>query len=158
MLAVDQSIVVLGYKAVVVNNYVADQVTSLCSEWFINTDASDALKHECPYLFGSFVPGIEQFELNPTTGEVTSLWSNAEVSCTSTVPIVAASNEVLYCLGKRYRTKSEGERSTYTIEAVDWKTGRSLYYVDIGPTMLSNGLYAGTIVGTKVGMHFCLHA
>ena len=139
---------VLGYKAVVVNNYVAGEVTSFCSEWFANSDASDALKHECPYLFGAFVPGIEQFELNPSTGEVTSLWSNVEVSCTSTVPIVAASNEVLYCLGKRNQPLSS--RSTYTIEAVDWNTGRSLYYVDIGPTMLSNGLYAGTIVGTKV--------
>jgi hypothetical protein len=53
---------------VVVNNWVAEKVTPFCAEWFAQSSASDALKHECPYLFGSFVNGIEQFEIDPRTG------------------------------------------------------------------------------------------
>jgi hypothetical protein len=67
----DQSIVVQGYRAVVVNNYVESAVTPFCAEYFANSSASDALKHECPYLFGSYVNGIEQFEIDPATGTCT---------------------------------------------------------------------------------------
>ena len=126
------------------NNWINDEVTSFCSEWFASTGASDALKKECPYLFGQFVNGIEQFEINPVTNDVTSKWANNEVSCTSTVPIVS-SNGVFYCAGKRSRP---AKRDVFTIEAVDWETGKSLYHVEISTTLLANGLYAGTIIGT----------
>jgi hypothetical protein len=45
-------------------------------------------------------------------------------------------------------------RDQYTIEAVSWETGASLFHVPIGSTLLSNGLYAGTIVGSKVTIIF----
>ena len=135
----------LGYRAVVVNNWINDEVTSFCSEWFAGTGASDALKKECPYLFGQFVNGIEQFEIDPVTQQVTSRWANNEVSCTSTVPIVSSSG-VFYCAGKRSRPAL---RDVFTVEAVDWETGRALYHVEISSTLLANGLYAGTIIGTE---------
>ena len=68
------------------------------------------------------------------------------MSCTSTVPVVSAANEVLYCVGKRPRAIG---RDVFTIEAVDWNTGESLYYTELGSDLLINGLYCGTIVGTK---------
>jgi len=146
---IDQSITVYGYKAVVVNNYVQSQVTPFCSEYFAKLPGvTDALIHECPYIFGSYVNGIEQFELNPLTGAVRSVWSNANVSCTSVVPVLSAANEVFYCIGKRSR-KVEKLRDVFTIEAIDWRTGRSLYHVKLSPSLLYNGLYAGTIIGTE---------
>jgi len=146
---IDQSITVYGYKAVVVNNYVQSQVTPFCSEYFAKLPGvTDALIHECPYIFGSYVNGIEQFELNPLTGAVRSVWSNANVSCTSVVPVLSAANEVFYCIGKRSR-KVEKLRDVFTVEAIDWRTGRSLYHVKLSPSLLYNGLYAGTIIGTE---------
>ena len=75
----DQSIVVKGYKAVVVNNWVADSVTPLCSEWFASLNVTESLKHECPFIFGAYVTGVEQFEINPATRSVRSVWSNSKV-------------------------------------------------------------------------------
>ena len=140
----EQSITILGHKAVVTNNYMNDIVSSFCTEWFAELGLSDALKMECPFLFGQAIPGVEQFEIMES-GEVVSKWVNTEVSCTSTIPVVSANDEVLYCVGKRSRPKG---RDMFTIEAIDWNTGKSLHYVDIGSTLLSNGLYAGRCIGT----------
>jgi hypothetical protein len=86
-------------------------------------------------------------------GTVTSVWANADVSCTSVVPTMSAANDVFYCLGKRAARASSGKgakRDQFTIEALSWTTGKALYNVELGSTLLSNGLYAGTIVGTQV--------
>ncbi len=139
----DQSIVVKGYKAVVVNNWVADVTTSFCSEWFASLPVTEALKHECPFLFGAFVNGVEQFELNPTTKTVRSVWANNRVSCTSSIPVVT-DDDILYCLGKRQPAVGLAK---YTIEAIDWTTGRSLFYVELSHSLLSNSLYAATEIG-----------
>ena len=98
----DQSIVVKGYKAVVVNNWVAESVTPFCSEWFASLNVTESLKHECPFIFGAFVTGVEQFEINPLSKQVKSVWANDKVSCTSSIPVVT-DDDVLYCLGKRER-------------------------------------------------------
>ncbi len=140
----DQSIAVKGYRAVVVNNWIADEVTSFCADWFSSLNVTEALKHECPYLFGAYVNGVEQFELNPTSGAVRSVWANSHVSCTSSIPVVSEVNNVLYCLGKRSVIK---KRAVYTIEAMDWDTGKSLFHVELGPSLLVNSLYAATEVG-----------
>lgn len=85
-------------------------------------------------------------------GVVSSVWANANVSCTSVVPVVSAANDVFYCLGKRPASTESNrfKRDQFTIEALSWRTGESLYHVELGSTLLSNGLYAGTIVGTQV--------
>ncbi len=75
----DQSITVKGYRAVVVNNWVADSVTPFCSEFFASLPVTESLKHECPFMFGAFVNGVEQFEINPLSKDVKSVWFNNEV-------------------------------------------------------------------------------
>jgi hypothetical protein len=144
----DQSIVVKGYEAVVVNNWVADSVTPLCSEFIANMNVTEAIKHECPFIFGAFVNGIEKFAINPVTKEVTSKWANTEVSCSSSIPVVTEEN-TLYCLGKREHMISDTRRSFYAMEAVNWNTGHSLFYVPLGSSLLYNALYAATEVGTN---------
>jgi len=37
----------------------------------------------------------------------------------------------------------------YTIEAMDWNTGRSLFYVPLSSSLLANSLYAATEIGTE---------
>jgi hypothetical protein len=99
---------------------------------------------ECPYMFGAYVNGVEQFDFNPRTRELTSVWANPDVSCTSSIPVVSEESGILYCLGKRERPV---RRATYTIEAMSWKTGRSLFHVELSPVLLANSLYAATEVG-----------
>lgn len=142
----DQSIVVSGYKSVVVQNFVAPKVTPFCSEWFASLPVTEALKMECPYMFGAYVNGVEQFELDPKTGIVSSVWANSEVSCTSSIPVLSDKSGILYCLGKRERPM---KRATYTIEAMSWATGRSLFHVELSPVLLANSLYAATEVGNN---------
>lgn len=102
-------------------------------------------------------------------GAVKSTWANPNVSCTSVVPTVSSATDVFYCLGKRSsahahtalgaedsETPLGKPRDQFTIEALSWSTGASLYHVKLGSTLLSNGLYAGTIVGTQVSyLFFC---
>ncbi|RYH18146.1 hypothetical protein EON65_27575 [archaeon] len=141
----DQSITVKGYKAVLVNNWVADEVTPFCSEWFAQLPVTEALKHECPYLFGAFVNGVEQFEIDPKTHQVRSVWANPNVSCTSSIPVVSE-DDILYCLGKRRPLVG---LDMYTIEALDWNTGKSLFHVDLSHSLLANSLYSATEIGTQ---------
>jgi hypothetical protein len=142
----DQSIVVSGYKSVAVQNFVGPKVTPFCSEWFASLPVTDALKMECPYMFGAYVNGVEQFELDPKTGVVRSVWANSDVSCTSSIPVLSEESGILYCLGKRERPM---KRATYTIEAMSWATGRSLFHVELSPVLLANSLYAATEIGTS---------
>jgi hypothetical protein len=98
-------------------------------------------------MFGSYVNGIEQFEINPKTKEVRSVWANSHVSCTSSIPVVSE-DDILYCLGKRPATV-KGGLEKYTIEAVDWKSGKSLFFVELSHSLLSNSLYAATEIGVN---------
>lgn len=52
----------------------------------------------------------------------------------------------MYCVGKRSRRNG---RDTFTMEAVDWNTRELLYHVETVSSLLINGLYAATTVGTK---------
>lgn len=81
---------------------------------------------------------------------MTSTWANPNVSCTSVVPTVSSATDTFDCLGKRPASGLHNKRDQFTIEALSWDTGRSQYHVKLGSTLLSNGLYAGTIVGTQV--------
>jgi hypothetical protein len=97
-------------------------------------------------MFGSFVNGIEQFEMDPSTRTVRSVWANNHVSCTSSIPVVSEDN-ILYCLGKRAPVSKGVEK--YTIEAVDWFTGKSLFNVELSHSLLANSLYAATEIGVN---------
>jgi hypothetical protein len=83
---------------------------------------------------------------------VTQTWLNTNVSCTSSIPIVSLASGVAYCLGRR--------GATFTIEALDWATGRTLWTAPLGAGLQYNSLYAATelapggavLMGTMAGI------
>ena len=141
----DQSLVVKGNRVVASNNWVADQVTPLCSEWFASLNVTDALKHECPFIFGAYAYGLQQFSIDPNTDKVKTEWINSKVSCTSSIPVVTT-DDVLFCLGKRSPSR-ESKIPKYTIEAIDFLTGKELYHIYLSHSLVVNSLYAQTGIG-----------
>ena len=143
----EQSVVVTGGRAAVVNNYVVDQVGRFCGEIFAALPINDVIKHSCPMMFGKHAFGVQQFQMLPAGGGPAGVslfptWVNTDVSCTSSIPGVSVSltgPETLYCLGHR--------RASFTVEAMDWLTGHSFFHEDLGHSLAWNSQYAGTEIG-----------
>ena len=139
----EQSVVVADRRAMVVNNYVVDQVGIFCGKIFPSLPVNDVLVHSCPMMFGKHAFGIQQFELvDDNDGVLWSVtWSNGDVSCTSSIPGLSTKIPMsVFCLGRRGRT--------FTLESVDWDTGKSLWYKALGCSLAWNSQYAGTEIGT----------
>ena len=81
--------------------------------------------------------GVEQFEIEPQTYELRSAWSNPDVSCTSSIPVVSEKDGTLYCVGKR--------DSETTLESLSWETGKSNFAISLGKYI--NPFYAGAELG-----------
>ena len=90
-------------------------------------------------------------------------WTNPNISCTSSIPVVT-DDDVLFCLGKRrfkdlqpqqqqqqqeQQQRQEQQQDKYTIEAIDWNTGESLFFIEISNSLLVNSLYASTGIGNN---------
>jgi hypothetical protein len=139
----EQSIVVAGSRALVVNNYVVDQIGFFCGEVFPKLPVNDVLLHSCPMMFGKHAFGVQQFELVTDSAGVSwsKRWSNREVSCTSSIPVLSTKAPMsVFCLGHREKT--------FTLESVDWDSGRSLWHETLGHSLAWNSQYAGTEIGT----------
>ena len=139
----EQSIVVTGNRALVVNNYVVDQIGIFCGEVFPKLPINEVLMHSCPMMFGKHAFGVQQFELvSDSDGASWSVrWSNIEVSCTSSIPVLSTKAPMsVFCLGHREKT--------FTLESVDWDSGKSLWHKALGHSLAWNSQYAGTEIGT----------
>ena len=140
----EQSVVVYGYKAVVVNNWFWDKdVPEFCKlfkELNNYMGWPDKTSQGCPFLIGMTAMGVEQFEINPQTNEVTSTWSNPDVSCASSIPVVSEKDGTFYCLGK----KDGGE---FSLESLSWETGKSNFSKPLGNFI--NPYYAGAELGVN---------
>ena len=145
----EQSVVVSGYKAVVVNNWFGDlEVNKLChlmklvkKIWPDAKWLSDKTVQGCPFLLGQYALGVEQFEISTDSSgntTVASVWHKDDSSCTSSIPVVSEKDSTFYCIGKRDRT--------FTLEAIDWVTGEQKWFKDLGYT--KNPFYAGAEIGT----------
>lgn len=154
--AVDQPAFVYGNRVVVANNWVTQSPPALCSAWMYNNKEMPLHRKElCPFLMGDFSKGIEQFEIDPLTREVRSVWSNPDVSCSSSAPVlplaIGESNPIMFCVGKRQIDRSKFSASTYSLEAINWTTGESLFYIPLSSSSAHNCLFAG--LGTTMYQH-----
>ena len=63
-----------------------------------------------------------------------------DLSCPNGIPSASAATGLMYCVGKR------GE--TWTVEAIDWRTGEPAFHVPLGDDNLRyNSTYAATEIG-----------
>ena len=107
----EQSVVVGGYGAMVVNNAPASKPIGGMPD-----GAYIGLAGHHP----DFTPrGVQKFEWNPDTRSLNVAWVNTEVSSVNCVPLVSTGSNTVYTVGAR-----DGH---WTMEGLDWTTGASRF-------------------------------
>lgn len=135
----EQSVVVAGYGALVVNNHPRN------IPWYLPRQAATLLnsylgsnpEHQ-PY-------GVQKFAWDPVSRDLRESWANSEVSSPSSVPIVGVGSDTVYLIGAR--------DNQWTLEAMDWSTGKSRFHYVIGGQRY-NVLFAGTLLDEDGRVHY----
>ena len=119
----EQSVVVNGYGAFVVNN--------------IGTQGHKDVLVGVMALGPVYPPpqGIERFEWDVARHEWRSVWSNNDVVSTSMVPVVSIPENMVLVNGY---TKKDG----WEVTGLDWDTGAVVHRTIFGQTNYGNGAYA----------------
>jgi len=135
----EQSVIVAGYGALVVNN------TPRNIPWYLPERASTLLIA----LLGSnpeYQPyGVQKFHWNPEKRRLENSWVNTEVSSPSTVPMASLGSHRVYLIGAR--------DNQWTLEALDWITGASDFHYVIGGQRY-NVLFSGTLLDEDGRVHY----
>ncbi|MEW6268378.1 MAG: hypothetical protein AB1689_03670 [Thermodesulfobacteriota bacterium] len=127
----EQSVVVAGYGALVVNNEPASIPPGF---------PPLALRLLVSYLGDdpAFTPhGVQKFEWDPAARALREAWINREVASPNTVPLVSIPASLVYTGGVRERQ--------WTVEALDWTTGRSAFHWVLGGARY-NGFFSGVVL------------
>jgi len=135
----EQSVVVAGYGAMVVNNhprnvpwYLPERATSLLISYLGSNPEYQ------PY-------GVQKFVWNPNSSSLEEAWVNKEISSPSTVPMVGVGSNTAYLIGAR--------NNKWTLEALDWDTGKSRFHYVIGGQRY-NVLFSGTLIDMDGRVHY----
>jgi hypothetical protein len=135
----EQSVVVAGYGALVVNNRPNNV------PWYLPARAETLL---ISYLGSNpnYQPyGVQKFEWDPKARVLRDAWVNREVSSPSCVPIVSYPSDRVYLIGAR--------EDRWTLEALEWSDGRSAYHTTIGGQRY-NPLFSGTELDEQGRVHY----
>jgi hypothetical protein len=125
----EQSVVVGGYGAFVVNNAPASRPIA---------QAHSGLYVGLPGNHPDFTPrGVQKFEWDPEARQLKEAWINPEVSSINSVPVVSNGADMVYTVGAR-----EGR---WTLEAIDWTTGESAFHYVVGSSRF-NTQYSGVLL------------
>jgi hypothetical protein len=135
----EQSVVVAGYGALVVNNkprnipwYLPERAASLLISYLGSNP-----QHQ-PY-------GVQKFVWNPQLRQLEYAWVNKQVSSPSCVPMVSVGSDTAYLIGAR--------DNQWTLEAINWQTGESRFHHTIGGQRY-NVLFAGTLIDEDGRIHY----
>lgn len=129
----EQSVLVRGYSAAVVNNEYGIRIPAFLPSIFSQLIV---LLTNLPFI-APF--GVEKFTWNPTTRTLDTAWASRAVSCPNGIPTMSAPSNLLYCIGQRWMA--------WTLEAVDWETGESVFARRMGWWPGYNSVYAALEVG-----------
>ena len=124
--ASEQSVLIMGDGALVVNN-----------------DYGDAVGFE-PIAVGVAPPGIEKHVWNARKNRFEPAWVVPDVSCPNGIPTASAASDLMYCAGKR--------GDSWTIEAIDWSSGEPVFHLETGEGLAYNSVYAATEIGPDGGI------
>ena len=135
----EQSVVVAGYGALVVNNRARNIA------WYMPKRAASLLisylgsnpEHQ-PY-------GVQKFVWEPQVKALQEAWVNKEVSSPSSVPMVGVGSNTAYLIGAR--------DNRWTLEAMDWDSGESRFHYVIGGQRY-NVLFSGTLLDEDGRIHY----
>lgn len=119
----EQSVVVNGYGAFVVNNVIPqghpDKLVDVMA-------------------VGPLVApprGMERIEWDTTRKRWRSVWTRGDVTSTSMVPVASAPSGIVFVNGY-------SKRDGWEITGLDWRTGRTVHRTIFGQTNFGNGAYA----------------
>lgn len=125
----EQSVVVGGYGAFVVNNAPANKPIKKVPD-----GAYIGLAGHHP----DYTPhGVQKFEWDPTAKALKQAWINTEVSSVNSVPIVSNGSNRVYTVGAR--------DGAWTLEALDWTTGQSSFHFLTGSSRY-NTQFSGVLM------------
>ena len=122
----EQSVVVSGYGAFVVNN-IPDSY---------DPDLADENKILQVSLMGPAKPtsvGAERFQWDTASNSWSSAWARSDVSSTSMVPIHSQSANMALI---------NGYRDGWEVLGLDWNTGETVHQTKFGDVNFGNGAYA----------------
>lgn len=135
----EQSVVVAGYGALVVNNNPRN------TPWYLPGRANTLL---ISFLGSSptYQPfGVQKFEWDPSARKLKVDWVNNEVSSPSSVPIVSHASNMVYLIGAR--------DNQWTLEAMNWDSGESAFHYVIGGQRY-NVFFSGTLLDEAGRIHY----
>ncbi|KZX58440.1 hypothetical protein A3709_02985 [Halioglobus sp. HI00S01] len=125
----EQSVVVGGYGALVVNNAPANKPISKAPD-----GAFIGLAGHHP----DFTPhGVQKFEWNPEVQALQVAWVNTDVSSVNCVPLVSNGSDMVYTVGAR-----DGH---WTLEGIDWSTGETQFTWVTGSSRF-NTQFSGVLI------------
>jgi len=132
----EQSVLVQGYGAVVVNN-----------DYGVTRQSSDPLTANLlnglvVFLSNTarYAPyGVQKFEWNPQTRSLDVAWVNPAISCPNGIPTMSAASGLFYCIGQR--------KGVWNVEALDWVSGESRFFKPFSAWFIHNSFYAATQIG-----------
>lgn len=132
----EQSVLVSGYGAVVVNNdYGLEKQSSnpLLANLLNGLVVFFSNTHKyAPY-------GVEKFIWNPATRAVDVAWVNNDISCPNGIPTMSTASNLFYCIGQR--------KGVWNVEGLNWDTGASVFYRPMTALPIHNSFYASTQIG-----------
>ena len=135
----EQSVVVSGYGAMVVNNaprnvpwYLPERATGLLVGYLGSNP------YYQPY-------GLQKFEWNPDAQTLEYAWVNKDISSPSSVPTVGILSDRVYFIGAR--------DNEFTLEALDWRSGEADFHYVIGGQRY-NVMYSGTSIDEDGRIHY----
>ena len=124
----EQSVVVDGYGAFVVNN-----IPETVSPEIENQNQILQVSLMGPAYPASF--GVERFQWNPNTHQWSSVWGRSDVSSTSMIPVHSQSGNMALINGYR-------EPNGWEVLGLDWNTGVTVHQTILGRENFGNGAYA----------------
>lgn len=129
----EQSVVVGGYGALVVDNQPRDLPWGTGRFAVVASGFLGHLREYQPF-------GVQKFEWNPEDRSLDVAWVNREVSSPNAVPILSLDSNLVFTVGVR--------DEAWTVEAIDWQTGRSAYHLVVGDQRY-NSAYAAIQIDEK---------
>jgi hypothetical protein len=135
----EQSVVVAGYGALVVNNAPRNV------PWYVPVAARMTVVGPLGSNPDHQPFGVQKFEWNPRERRLEHAWVNREVSSPNCLPIASYASNRIYLIGAR--------ENRFTLEALDWSTGASAFHWQIGGQRY-NSLFSGTLIDEAGRVHY----
>jgi len=137
----EQTVVVAGYGALVVNNTPRNPPFFLPEEGRARGILVGPLGNN-----PKFQPyGVQKFEWDPVAKELKSAWVNEDVSSPNGVPWTSIGSGQVYFIGAR--------NHKWTLEALDWYTGKETFHYIIGGQKY-NSQYSGVNMDEKGRVYY----